>query len=46
MVLPISDDFIIKFVQLDKLQNRDIIFFLGLGRKTPICAMQGDITFM
>ena len=46
MVLPISDNFIRKFEQLDKLQNRAIIFFLGLGRKTLICAMQGDITFM
>ena len=48
MVVPISDYFagiwgIRKFEQSDKLQNRAICFFLGLGPKTPICAMQGDM---
>ena len=48
MVVPISDYFarirgIRKFEQSDKLQNRAIRSFLGLGPKTPICAMQGDM---
>ena len=48
MVVAISDYFagiwgIRKFEQSDKLQNRAIRFFLGLGPKTPICAMQGDM---
>ena len=48
MVVPISDYFagiwgIRKFEQSDKLQNRAIRFFLGLGPETPICAMQGDM---
>ena len=48
MVVPISDYFagvwgFRKFEQSDKLQNRAIRFFLGLGPKTPVCAMQGDM---
>ena len=48
IVVPISDYCagiwgIRKFEQSDKLQNRAIRFFLGLGPKTPICAMQGDM---
>ena len=47
MVIPISDYFaeiwgIRKFEQSDKLQNRAIRFFLGLGPKTPICAWTWD----
>ena len=46
MVVPISDYFagiwgIRKFEHSDKLHT--IRFFLGLGPKTPICAMQGDM---
>ena len=48
MVVPMSDYFagiwgIRKFEPSDKLQNRAIRFFLGLGPKTPICGMQGDM---
>ena len=48
MVVPISDYFagiwgIRKFEQSHKLQNRAIRLFLGLGPKTPFCAIQGDM---